>query len=212
MAEPVAENGGGLVLVVEDDASVRRSLERFLCCNDFRVQSFGSGQEFIASAFPDEACCLLLDLQLGDMTGFDVMNHLSAKGKWIPTVLLTAFGEVPDAVLAMRLGADDFFTKPYVPAELLAAVRRALMHAKASWHDAQDLRALRQRAGRLTPRERQIMILVYTGLLNKEIATKLDLSEVTIKIHRARAMRRLGARTPAQMARMLHRLGWSENS
>jgi FixJ family two-component response regulator len=202
----------GIVLVVEDDDSVRRSLERLLGCNEFRVRAFGTGREFIEAEPPNEPHCLLLDLQLGDMDGFDIMRHLNANGRFVPTVFLTAFGDVPDAVQAMRLGADDFFIKPYVPADLIAALRRALVHAAATWQDNQDLNALRQRAERLTPRERQIVTFVYDGLLSKEIATKLGLSEVTIKIHRARAMRRLGARTPAQLARMLQRLGWADHA
>jgi FixJ family two-component response regulator len=192
----------GSVLIVDDDAQVCRSLVRLLTSKGYKAQALTNPHELLSIKPIEGPACIILDLRLGKVNGFDVFQELNKVGHGCPVIFLTAFGGVPEAVEAMRLGAEDFLEKPYDPEVLLSSVSRAIERSLAHLDSDEQLSKLKARAARLTPRERQVVTLVMSGLLNKEIADKLGLAEVTVKIHRAHAMRRLGAHNPTQLARL----------
>ncbi len=190
-----------VVLVLDDEQPVRVGLQRLLSAHGFRVKLHARPEEIYASGMPAVPCCLLLDHQLADgITGLQVHAEIHRRGWSIPTVFLTAHWSVQSVVSAMRAGADDFLTKPYNPDDLLKAVARALAHSAANNRANLASSDLQSRAASLTPREREIVCLIVSGLLNKQIADELKLALVTVKVHRGRAMRKLGARTSAELA------------
>lgn len=191
----------GRVLVLDDDLGLRKSLKRLLTSRGFETAVFASGEELCSSLPLDGPACLLMDLHLGERDGFDVMKCLRDRGLEVPVVFLTAYGDVPTAVRALHAGAVDFLLKPYEPENLINAVRSACDIARKAWKREAELFNLRSRAERLSPREKQILGLVLKGYLNKEIAAELGLAQVTIKVYRSRAMRRLGARNAAELAK-----------
>ena len=191
------------VLVLDDDKSVLNGLERLLTAQGYRVSLYSEAEEFFRAGPPPIPACLILDNQLNDgMTGLQVHSEMQRRGWEIPTVFLTAHWNVQSVVDALRAGAAGFLTKPFDPAELVDAVAQALERARVRQRDGQQALDARARVASLTVRERQIVALVVAGLLNKEIAEKLDLALVTVKVHRARAMRKLGAGNAAELARI----------
>lgn len=191
------------VLVLDDDKSILNGLERLLTAQGYRVSLYSEAEELFRAGPPSIPACLILDNQLNDgMTGLQVHSEMQRRGWEIPTVFLTAHWNVQSVVDAMRAGADGFLTKPFDPAELVDAVARALERARVRQRDGQQALDARARVTSLTVRERQIVALVVAGLLNKEIAEKLDLALVTVKVHRARAMRKLAAGNAAELARI----------
>lgn len=194
---------GPLVLVLDDDPSILAGVERLFASRGFRVRPYATAEEFLAAGLPDEPACLLLDNQLGDgMSGVEVHAEMRRRGWDLPTVFVTAHWNVQSVVQAMQTGADGFLTKPYDPAELLAEVELALQRAHARWHDGLQTQDALARAATLTPREREIVRLILGGLINKEVAAQLDISLVTVKVYRGRAMRKLGAGNAAELARL----------
>jgi FixJ family two-component response regulator len=198
-----------MVYVVDDDASVRKSLARLLSATGYQVAVFASGREFLNREHPVVDCpaCLILDMRLPDVGGLDLQALLRDTGDSLPILFATGFGDVTSSVRAMKVGAVDFLTKPIDPDQLLAAVDAALQLDASRRRARADLGALDQRLARLTPRERQVMGLVATGLLNKQIAGRLGTCERTIKAHRARVMQKMKAGSVAELVRMADRLG-----
>lgn len=191
------------VVVLDDDPSILRGLERLLVTRGYQVRLHAKPDDFFRAGLPAVPACLLLDNQLGDgMTGLQVHGELLRRGWDIPTVFLTAHWNVQSVVSVMRAGADNFLTKPYDPVELLDAVAVALQRARTRHKEGMIAAELRGRASSLTEREREVVRLVVKGLLNKEIADQLDIALVTVKVHRGRAMQKMGARSPAELARI----------
>jgi len=200
---------GAHVFVVDDDASVRKSLDRLLSAVGYRVQTFESAREFLArpAAPADGPQCLILDIRMPGVSGLDLQMSLRSSGVNIPIIFSTGFGDVASSVRAMKIGAIDFLTKPIDEEELLAAVERGLtLDAEMARVDAL-MGVLKTRQDRLTPRENQVFSLVVTGMLNKQIAGRLGTCERTIKVHRARIMKKMEAGSVADLVRMADRLG-----
>ena len=192
-----------MVLVLDDDQSILISLERLLQAHGYSVRVYSESEDFFRAGLPEVPACLLLDNQLGNgMTGVQVHAELYRRGWNLPTVFVTAHWNVQSVVNAMRAGADGFLTKPYNPAELLDAVALALHRAFVQQRDNLHTTTARTLAASLTTREREIVRLVVSGLLNKEIADQLNLALITVKVHRGRAMHKLGAGNPAELARI----------
>lgn len=192
-----------MVLVLDDDRSVVNGLERLLSAHGYKVRAFMESEDLFRGGAPREPACLILDNQLSDgMTGMQVHQEMQRRGWEIPTVFLTAHWNVQSVVNAMRAGADGFLTKPFEPSELLSAVSEALDRARRKMHEDQFATDVRRRSASLTQREKEVVKLVVAGKLNKEIADVLNLALVTVKVHRGRAMRKLGAGNAAELARI----------
>lgn len=199
----------GNVFVVDDDASVRKSLERLLSSVGYKVQTFDSARAFLARPqSPAEGPqCLILDIRMPGVSGLDLQMSLRSSGATIPIVFSTGFGDVSSSVRAMKIGAVDFLTKPIDEAELLSAVERGLALDVEMQRLDTIMNLLTTRQSRLTPRENQVFALVVTGMLNKQIAGRLGTCERTIKVHRARIMKKMEAGSVADLVRMADRLG-----
>ena len=195
-----------IVFVVDDDPLVRDSLEDLLHSAGFAVRTFGSAGEFVRSERPDVAACLILDVQLPDRSGLDLQAELLKSGIEIPIVFLTGHGDIPMSVQAMKAGAVEFLTKPFRQEPLFDAVKEALLRDGEARKHRSESAELRNRFETLTPRERQVLELVVTGLLNKQIAGELGITDLTIKAHRGRVMRKMGAGSLADLVRMAERL------
>lgn len=199
------------VLVLDDDRSVVNGLERLLASQGYQVRAYLESEDLFRDGLPEVPSCLILDNQLRDgMTGMQVHQEILRRGWEIPTLFLTAHWDVQYVVHAMRAGADGFLTKPFEPSELLAAVSHALERAGEIKREGLLAAELKKKAALLTNRERDVVRLVVAGKLNKEIADMLNLALVTVKVHRGRAMRKLGAGNAAEMARIASLAGISE--
>lgn len=188
------------VVVLDDDSSILTGLERLLTGFGYQVRLHSEPDDFFRSGLPTVPACLLLDNQLGDcLNGVQVHEEIIRRGWFIPTVFLTAHWNVQVVVNVMRAGADGFLTKPFDPEELVDAVGQALQHSRLRHQEEFRAAEARARAAALSPREREVVRLVIDGLLNKEIADQLDIALVTVKLHRGRAMRKLGAGNPADL-------------
>jgi len=195
-----------IVFVVDDDASVRDAVAELLSSAHHEVETFGSAAEYLAFARPDLPACLVLDVELPDRSGLELQRRLDSD-EHPPIVFLTGHGDVPRTVRALKAGAVDFLTKPFSDAELLGAIDAAIARDRERRHARAELSALRQRWDTLTPRERDVLPLVVRGLLNKEAAATLGISEVTLQIHRSRILHKMGAASLADLVRMAGRLG-----
>jgi FixJ family two-component response regulator len=195
-----------IVFVVDDDASVREAVAELLSSAHHKVETFGSAAEYLAFSRPDLPACLVLDVELPDMTGLELQRRLDSE-EHPPIVFLTGHGDVPRSVRALKAGAVDFLTKPFSDAELLGAIDAAIARDREHRHARAELSVVRQRLDTLTPREREVLPLVVSGLLNKEAAAALGISEVTLQIHRSRILHKMGAASLAELVRMAGRLG-----
>lgn len=196
-----------IVFVVDDDLSMRRSLETLLRSVGHDVQLFSSAQEFMHAARSDAAGCLVLDVRLPGMSGLTFQEELTKAGIALPIIFITGHGDVPMTVRAMKAGAAEFLTKPFDDQVLLDAIHAAIERDRARRRDAASLAALQARYRELTERERQVMKLVVAGQVNKQIAAELGLSVVTVKVHRGQVMRKMLAKSVAELVRMADRLG-----
>jgi FixJ family two-component response regulator len=197
----------GLVFVVDDDAAMRRSLENLISSVGLGVKGFPSAQEFLRSKLPDVPSCLVLDVRLPGLSGLDLQKRMVEAAMDIPIIFITGHGDIPMTVRAMKAGAVEFLTKPFRDQDLLDAIQQALERDREARGLRGELEELRRRVDSLTPRERDVLNLVVTGLLNKQIAGKLGTSETTVKIHRHQVMEKMGANSLAELVRMSDRLG-----
>jgi len=197
------------VFVVDDDPSMRRSLDTLLRSVGLDVQLFSSAQEFMSAKRPDIPSCLVLDVRLPGMSGLTFQEELATTGIALPVVFITGHGDIPMTVRAMKAGAVEFLTKPFDDQVLLDAVHAAIERDRARRQQAAGLTALKARYDELTAREKEVMKLVVSGRVNKQIATALGLSVVTVKVHRGQVMRKMLAKSVAELVRMADRLGSS---
>ncbi len=195
-----------VVYVVDDDLSVRESLELLIRHAGWRPVLLASAQEFLARSPAEVPSCLVLDVSLPGISGLDLQQHLAGRTA-MPIIFITGYGDVPMSVRAMKAGAVEFLTKPFNTEELLTAMRGALDHSRAALHHDAALRALRDTYASLTPREREVMTLVISGLLNKQIGQTLGISEITVKAHRGQVMRKMHADSLPELVTMATRLG-----
>jgi FixJ family two-component response regulator len=198
------------VLVVDDDAGLRAAIQGLLRSAGLRSQSYASPQEFLRAPRPDGPACLVLDLQLPGLSGLEVQRALGEAGADLPTIFLTGHGDVPSSVRAMKAGAVEFLTKPFDDEQLLGAIRSALELDREAQEARLRYAEVRGRYACLTGREREVMAHVVAGLLNKQIAGVLGLSEITVKVHRGRLMRKMQAGSVAELVRLAGRLGQPE--
>ena len=197
----------GTVLVVDDDEIVRNALTYLFQSMELPVRAFTATSELLEAKLPDMPSCLVLDIRMPGGSGLEFQDVLAKAGIQIPIVFLTGYGDIPMSVKAMKAGAVDFLTKPFRDQDLLDAVTRALDQDRKRRAGEQSLSELRQRFESLTRREREVMALAVSGLRNKQIAYQLQLEEITVKIHRGNAMRKMEARSFADLVSMAHALG-----
>ena len=196
-----------IVFVVDDDAPVREALKRLFRSAGLQAQTFGTTTEFLNARLPDVASCLVLDVRLPGTSGLDFQSELAKAKIQLPIIFITGHGDIPMSVKAMKAGAVEFLTKPFRDQELLDAIGIALNLDRTRRENEKAISSLRALFESLTPREREVMTLVTAGLMNKQIAAKLDVSEVTVKVHRGNAMGKMRARSLAELVRMADVLG-----
>ncbi len=197
-----------VVYIIDDDASLREALDSLFRSTGLSTRQYDSVAAFMAAAPPaDTPGCLVLDVRLPGMSGLDFQQKLDELGIRLPAILMTGHGDIPMTVRAMKAGAVDFLAKPFRDQEMLDAVAIALDRGRQQRIASAKIEALKALHATLSPRERQVMALVSAGLLNKQVAGELDLSEITVKIHRGSAMRKMGAKTLADLVRMAEALG-----
>jgi len=195
-----------IVSIVDDDPSMCEALTRLLGTVGLRAEAFNTPQEFLKTKRPEAPSCLVLDVRLPGLSGLDLQRELANTDPPVQIVFITAHGDIPMTVQALKAGAVDFLTKPFRDQQLLDAVQQAIDRDRAARRQWADLAELRRRYESVTPREREVMALVVTGLLNKQIATRLHTGEATVKAHRAQLMRKMGADSVAQLVRIAEEL------
>ena len=196
-----------IVFVVDDDLAVRRSTERLIRSIGLEVQTFASAREFLRNPRPERPACLVLDVRMPGLSGMDLQRDLSKSGIHIPIIFITGHGDIPMSVRAMKAGAVEFLTKPFGSRGLLDAVRAAIERDRLAQKEQSETGELRERYEQLTPREREVMVRVASGLLNKQVASELATTERTIKFHRAHIMQKMRAESLPDLVRMAEKLG-----
>lgn len=199
---PSQTNERAIVHVVDDDASMRGALEGLFDSVGLETQTYAAAREFLATSISDRPGCIVIDVRLPDMNGLDVQVQLTEMGVRLPVVMMTGHGDIPMSVRAMKRGAVDFLPKPFHDQDMLDAVMAAIERDRQRRTVEGDVSQMQQRYGTLSPRELQVMLLVTAGKMNKQVAGDLGISEITAKIHRGAAMRKMGARTLADLVRM----------
>jgi FixJ family two-component response regulator len=200
------------VFLVDDDPSVRRALARLIKSAGHQVQTFSSAQEFLGTRAGGEAACLVLDVRMPGLTGIELQRQLQTLNRNVPIVFMTGHGSIPMSVQAMKAGAVDFLPKPVKDTDLLRAIEQALARAVRDRAERNELEGVRERVERLTPREREVMVLVVRGLLNKQVAFELGTVEKTIKVHRARVMEKMQVDSLADLVRLAEKIGITDRS
>jgi FixJ family two-component response regulator len=196
-----------MVFVIDDDASMRRALTNLLESVGLKVEVFSSASEMLQSKLPDVASCLVLDVRLPGLSGLDFQTELSKANIHIPIIFMTGHGDIPMTVRAMKGGAVDFLTKPFRDQDMLDAVAAAIERDRQRREADKILGSLQTLFETLSPREREVMALVSSGLMNKQVAAELGLAEITVKIHRGHIMRKMGAKSLADLVRKAETLG-----
>ncbi len=195
-----------IVFVVDDDVSVRESLELLIKSAGWKPETFASAQEFLSRPRAAVPCCLVLDVSLPGLNGLELQQQLAERSE-MPIIFITGHGDVPMSVRAMKAGAIEFLTKPFKDDVLLDAIRGAIERSRAALQQESELQSLRTRYASLTPREREVMALVVSGLLNKQVGGELGISEITVKAHRGQMMRKMRADSLPDLVTMAARLG-----
>ena len=201
-----------IVFVIDDDPSIRLAITSLIRSVGMRVESFPSAQEFMASKRPDAPACLVLDVRMPGVSGLDLQRDLAEADIRIPIIFITGHGDIPMSVRAMKAGAVEFLTKPFRDQDLLDAISQALERDRAYRTQYSEMAELRRRFKELTPREKEVMELVVSGLLNKQIAARLNISEITVKLHRHQVMEKMEAPSLADLVRMAEKLNASHTS
>jgi RNA polymerase sigma factor (sigma-70 family) len=195
-----------IVFVVDDDPSIRRAIKRLVESVGLRVQEFASAQDFLRDQHHDAPSCLVLDVRLPGKSGLDFQKELAELGVRIPVIFITGHGDIPMSVRAMKAGAIEFLTKPFRDQDLLDAIQVAVERDRARRQREEEVRELRERLESLTSREREVLLLVVAGRLNKQIGAEIGTTEATVKVHRSQLMRKMGADSLAELVRMAEKL------
>jgi FixJ family two-component response regulator len=195
-----------VVFVVDDDVSIRESLASLIRWAGWKPETFSSAQEFLSWPREDRPSCLVLDVELPDLNGLDVQERVSTLRAETPIIFITGHGDIRMSVRAMKAGAAEFLTKPFERDVMLDALRRAIDRSRAALVEASELKKINDRYGSLTPRERQVLAWVVSGLLNKQIGAELGMTEATVKVHRGQVMQKMGADSLADLVRIAARL------
>jgi FixJ family two-component response regulator len=203
---PFPTSDRAVVHVVDDDASMRSALEGLFESVGLGTRVYAAAGEFLSTSLVDQPGCIVIDVRLPDMNGLDFQTQLIQLGVRLPVVMITGYADIPMSVRAMKRGAVDFLPKPFRDQDLLDAVMAAIERDRRRRAVEGDVSQMRQRFGTLTPREQQVMLLVTAGRMNKQVAGELGITEITVKVHRGAAMRKMGARTLADLVRMAEML------
>jgi FixJ family two-component response regulator len=195
------------VFVVDDDASVQKSLERLLRSVGLQVEVFSTAQDFLLNAAHEGPCCLVLDVRMPGLSGLELQEKMVSKGIMMPIIFITGHGNIPMSVKAIKAGAVDFLEKPFDEQVLLDAVHKAIENHKVELRERAERLEIQKRVDLLTPREREVFSLVVTGMLNKQIAYELKTTEKTIKVHRARVMQKMQAQSLAELILQAEKIG-----
>lgn len=196
-----------LVFIVDDDVSVRESLESLVECAGWAPETFSSARDFLARERPRAPCCLVLDVGLPDLNGLDLQKQIGVDRTDMPIIFITGYGSVPMTVQAMKAGAVEFLTKPFDDEVLITAISHAIDTSRIALAREEGMRTLRETHEALSRREREVMALVVSGLLNKQVGSELGISEITVKAHRGRVMQKMNANSLADLVNMAARLG-----